>query len=146
MNNVYFREGNWIICKACDAHADVEYGLPPCACGSKAGKSASVSTFRKGAEHELTQSDLEGIAEATTRATVEFLRGGGGDDASQSSSAKLALRKGPVGSPLWQREKQRIDGIRLRSRAAADHAEAQMIAVEHGTAAVVRFALGGGAW
>ena len=144
MNNVYFREGNWIICKACDAHADVEYGLPPCGCGSKARKSASVSMFRKGAgpESELTQSDLDGIAEATTRATVELLRGGGGDDA---SSAKLALRKGPVGSPLWRREKDRIDGIRLRARAADEHAEAQSIAIQHGTAAVVRFALGGGA-
>ncbi len=142
---MYFREGNWVTCSQCDASVNMEHGdRPPCGCGSKAGKSASVSTFRKGAEHELSQSDLDGIAEATTRATVEFLRGGGGDDASQSS-AKLALRKGPVGSPLWQREKGRIDGIRLRSRAAADHAEAQMIAVEHGTAAVVRLALGG-AW
>ena len=124
----------------------LEYGLPPCGCGSKAGKSAGA-TFRKGAEHELTQSDLDGIAEATTRATVELLRGGGGDDDDASqSSAKLALRKGPVGSPLWRREKDRIDGIRLRARAADEHAEAQSIAIQHGTAAVVRFALGGGAW
>ena len=67
MNHVYFREGNWVTCSQCDASVNMEHGeRPPCGCGSKAGKSASVSTFRRGAgsESELTQSDLDGIAEA----------------------------------------------------------------------------------
>ena len=98
--------------------------------------------FRKGvvSEPKLTESDLFGIAEATTRAVTEALQGGG-DDSSQSS-AKLALRKGPQGSIPWQREKNRIEGIRLRARSAEDHAEAQLIAVKYGVAAVLH-ALGG---
>ena len=139
-NNVYYREAGtgWITCSQCGASVSPEHGArAPCGCGSKA------SMFRKGvvSEPELTESDLIGVAEATTRATIEALQGGA-DDSSQSS-AKLALRKGRPGSILWQTEKNRIDGIRLRSRAAEDHMEAQSIAIEHGVAGVVRLALGG---
>jgi len=91
-------------------------------------------------ESEVTESDLLGIAEASRRAALEALQGGG-DDSSQSS-AKLALRKGPQGSILWQKEKNRIDGIRLRSRDAEDHMEATLIAVERGVAGGVLRALG----
>ncbi len=140
-SNVYYRDASgWITCTQCGASASPENpGRPPCACGSK-----GASMFRKGVLPEsevLTESDLIGIREATTSAALEALQGGG-DDSSQSS-AKLALRKGPQGSILWQKEKNRIDGIRMRSRAAEDHMEATLIAVKYGVAGAVRRALGG---